>query len=202
MDLYSGYNQIPMNRANQDKTTFTTDQRLYYYQVMPFELKKARATYQKLVNKMFAPLIGKSIEVFVDDMMEKSKHVGDHIGDLKDCFDVLRQYQMKLNPIKCAFEVESGKFLGFMVNHRGIEINPIKAQAMVDLQPPWTVKEVQRQTRIVVILSRLVSNLLTSASYSSKHSRARLESIGTTSVKRRFEVSKYFWQVRPCYPSH
>ena len=75
------------------------------------------------------------MEVYVDDMLVKSRHTSDHIKDLRDCFNTLQQYRMKLNTAKCAFGVESGKFLGFMVNHRGIEVNPAKSQAVVDLQP-------------------------------------------------------------------
>ena len=103
---------------------------------MPFGLKNARATYQWLVNKMFAPFIGRSIEVYMDDIRVNSRRTHDHVKDLEDCFDTLRRYRMKLNPAKYAFSVESGKFLGFMVNHHGIEINPVKAQAVVDLQSP------------------------------------------------------------------
>ena len=142
MDTYSGYNKIPLSKSEQAKMTFTTDQGLCYYQVMPFGLKNAGATYQRLMNKMFAPFIGRSMEVYVDDMLVKSRHVSDHIKDLQDCFDTLRQYMIKFNPVKCSFGVESGKFLGFMANHRGIEINPVKAQAVVDLQPPQSTKEV------------------------------------------------------------
>ena len=109
------------------------------------------------MNKMFAPLIGKSMEVYVDDMLVKSCHAGDHIRDLRDCFNTLRQYRMKLNPVKCAFGVESGKFLGFMVNHRGIEVNPAKVQAVLDLQPPQMTKEVQKLTGMIAALSRFVS---------------------------------------------
>ena len=88
---------------------------------MSFSLKNVGVTYHRLVNKMFASLIEKSMEVYVNDMLVKSKQVSEHIRNLKDCFDVFRQYQMKLNLAKCAFRVESGKFLGFMVQHLGIE---------------------------------------------------------------------------------
>ena len=133
MDAYSGYNQISLSKSDQAKMAFTTDQVLYCYLVMLFGLKNAEATYQRLMNKMFALFIGRSMEVYVDDMLVKSRHASDHIKDLQDYFDTLQQYMMKLNPAKCAFGVESGKFLGFMVNHQGIEINLVKAQAVVDL---------------------------------------------------------------------
>ena len=83
---------------------------------MSFGLKNAGATYQRLLNTMFTDLIGKSMEVYVDDMLVKSKRVGDHAKHLKQMFNILWKYQMKLNPLKCAFRVGLGKFLGFIVN--------------------------------------------------------------------------------------
>ena len=83
---------------------------------MPFGLKNTGATYQKLVNQMFKKQIGRNVEVYVDDMLVKSKKEDDHLDDLKETINTLRQYSMKLNPSKCAFRVSSGKFLGFMVS--------------------------------------------------------------------------------------
>ena len=82
------------------------------------------------------------MEVYVDDMLVKSLKKEDHVIDLREMFALLRRYNMKLNPAKCAFGVGSGKFLGFMVNHRGIEANPSKVQALLDLQSPKTVKDI------------------------------------------------------------
>ena len=124
MDAYSGYNQIPMHAPDQDHTSFITDRGLYCYKVMPFGLKNAGATYQRLVNKMFAELIGRNMEVYVDDMLVKSRRADDHVSHLDEMFQVLRQYGMKLNPLKCSFGVSLGKFLGFIVHARGIEANP------------------------------------------------------------------------------
>ncbi|KAK0601791.1 hypothetical protein LWI29_027425 [Acer saccharum] len=87
MDAYSGYNQIRMNKADEEKTSFTTDQGLYCYKVMPFGLKNAGATYQRLVNRMFARQIGKNMEVYVDDMLTKSTTAEKHTEDLKETFD-------------------------------------------------------------------------------------------------------------------
>ena len=83
---------------------------------MPFGLKNAGATYQRLMNKMFAPQIGRNVQVYVDDMLVKSQQEEDHLKDLKETFDTLRSYNMKLNPGKCAFGVTAGKFLRFMVS--------------------------------------------------------------------------------------
>ena len=90
---------------------------------MPFGLKNTGATYQRLVNHMFRPQIGRNVEVYVDDMLVKSQNEEIHLDDLQETFDTLRQYNMKLNPSKCTFRVSSGKFLGFMVSHRGIKVN-------------------------------------------------------------------------------
>ena len=116
MDAFSGYNQIKMVEEDQEKIAFITSQGLYYYKVMPFGLKNAGATYQRLVNKMFSKQIGRNMEVYVDDMLVKSKEELTHLDDLKETFATHRQYRMKLNPSKCAFGVTFGKFLGFMVS--------------------------------------------------------------------------------------
>ena len=126
MDAFSGYNQIRMAEEDQEKTFFITSQGLYCYKVMPFRLKNARATYQRLVNKMFSKQIGRNMEMYMDDILVKSRKELAHLDDLKETFTTLKQYQMKLNPAKCVFGIVSGKFLGFMVSQRGIEANPKK----------------------------------------------------------------------------
>ena len=83
---------------------------------MPFDLKNTGATFQRLVNQMFSKQIGRNVEVYVDDMLIKSKEEEDHLDDLKETFNTLKQYSMKLNPSKCAFGVSSGKVLDFMVS--------------------------------------------------------------------------------------
>ena len=109
---------------------------------MLFGLKNVRATYQRLVNRMFRPQIGRNVEVYVDDMLVKSLVEERHLDDLLETFDTLRQHQMKLNPSKCVFGVSSEKFLGFMVSQRGIETNPDKIRAILDMEPPKNIKEV------------------------------------------------------------
>ena len=101
---------------------------------MPFGLKNAGATYQRLMNKMFAHQIGRNVQVYVDDMLVKSLRKDDHLDDFRETFDILRLYNMKLNPYKYAFEVTTGKFLGFMVSQRGIEINLEKIWAIMELE--------------------------------------------------------------------
>ena len=93
---------------------------------MPFSLKNVDATYQRLINKMFAHQIGRNIQVYVDNMLVKSRREDDHLNDLKETFDTFCSYNIKLNLSKCAFGVTARKFLGFIVSQRDIEINPNK----------------------------------------------------------------------------
>ena len=157
MDAFSGYNQIRMHETNQEKTSFVTSQGIFCYKVMPFGLKNAGATYQRLMNKMFAQQIGRNVQVYVDDMLVKSRREEDHLEDLRETFDTLRSYNIKFNPGKCAFGVTAGKFLGFMVSQRGIEANLDKIPAIMEMAPPRYVKEVQSLNGKIVTLNRFVS---------------------------------------------
>ncbi|CAA0842069.1 Unknown protein, partial [Striga hermonthica] len=157
MDAYSGYNQIPMDPKDSEHTSFYSARGLYCYTMMPFGLKNTGATYQRLVNKMFATLIGHTMEVYVDDMLVKSVHASDHITHLQDMFAIPRSYSMVLNPKKCTFGVESGKFLGYMVSQREIEANTAKIKAIQDLTPPISVKGVQALTGRLAALNRFIS---------------------------------------------
>ena len=124
---------------------------------MPFGLKNAGATYQRLVNKMFQKQIDTSMEVYIDDILVKSIKAGLHVHHLAEAFQVLKDYKMKLNPTKCAFGVSAGKFLGFIVNSYEIEANPDKIRVMLDMRSPSNTKEVQRLTGRIVTLSFFVS---------------------------------------------
>ncbi|XP_022891987.1 uncharacterized protein LOC111406852 [Olea europaea var. sylvestris] len=108
---HNGYNQIPMYPADEESISFTTDRGLYCYKMMPFGLKNAEATYQRLVNKMFMDFISKTVEVYIDDMLVKCLKADNHVTHLNDTFRTLGRYRMKFNPLKCAFGVESGQFL-------------------------------------------------------------------------------------------
>ncbi|KAG7556517.1 Integrase catalytic core [Arabidopsis suecica] len=157
MDDFSGYNQIMMDPEDQEKTSFITDRGTYCYKVMPFGLKNAGATYQRLVNKMFHEHLGKTMEVYIDDMLVKSLKKEDHIKHLEECFEILNRYRMKLNPAKCTFGVPSGEFLGYIVTKRGIEANPNQINAFLNMPSPKNFKEVQRLTGRIAALNRFIS---------------------------------------------
>lgn len=114
---------------------------------MLFGLKNALGTYQRLVTKMFRDEIGKSMEVYMDDMLVKSKKGVDYISDFSKTFEILRHYKMKLNEAKFTYGVSSGKFLGFMINNKGIEANPEKIQALRDLKLLTNLKELFQMFR-------------------------------------------------------
>ena len=110
-----------------------------------------------MMIRMFESQFGKNIEVYIDDMVVKSKVVAEHVGDLGSVFEVLRKYKLHLNASKCSFGVSSSKFLGYMVTHQGIKVNPDPIKVINDLQPFWNSKEVQKLTRMIATLNRFIS---------------------------------------------
>ncbi|XP_052734193.1 uncharacterized protein LOC108339372 [Vigna angularis] len=159
LDAYSGYNQIPMYKPDQNKTAFITERANYCYEVMPFGLKNAGATYQRLMDKIFHHQIGRCMDVYVDDMVVRSHSMEQHLQDLKEVFGQLRRYSLRLNPSKCTFGVPAGKFLGFMLTRRGIEENPDKCRAVLDMTAPQTLRDVQRLVGRLTALSRFIPKL-------------------------------------------
>ena len=135
-NAFQGYHQIPLALDDQEKTTFVTPIRNYHYKVMPFGLKNAGSTYQRMMTRMFESLLRKNIEIYIDDMVVKSKRVSEHLGDLRVILKILRNYKLRLNASKCSFGVGSSKFLGYMVTHRGIEVNPDQIKAINNLRSP------------------------------------------------------------------
>ena len=156
LDAFQGYHQIPLAMDDQEKTAFVTPVGNYHYKVIPFGLKSAGSTYQRMMTKMFELQLGKNVEVYIDDMVVKSKLVSEHLADLTNIFEILREHKLRLNASKYSFGVGSGKFLGYMVTHRGIEVNLDQIKAINNLQPPWNPKEVQKLTgmRIGLYLDR------------------------------------------------
>ncbi|KAL0413658.1 UNVERIFIED_CONTAM: Retrovirus-related Pol polyprotein from transposon opus [Sesamum radiatum] len=99
-------------------------------------MTRSGATYQRLVDYMFRDQLGRNMEVYVDDILVKSRQTDQYLADLAETFNTLRKFHMKLNPAKCAFGVRSGKFLGYMVTEKGIEVNPEKIRAIQEMKPP------------------------------------------------------------------
>ncbi|XP_073298254.1 uncharacterized protein [Primulina huaijiensis] len=124
MNAYQGYHQISLAKNDQEKASFITSGGTFCNVVMPFGLKNVGATYQRLMNIVFEKQLGRDVEVYVDDILGKSREISYFISNLEESFATLMRYGIKLNPNKCIFGVKSGKFLGFVVTDRGIEVNP------------------------------------------------------------------------------
>ena len=157
LDTFQGYHQIPLALDDQEKTAFITPIGNYHYKVMPFGLKNARSTYQRMMTRMFESLLGKNIEIYIVDMVVKSKVVSEHLGDLRVIFEILRNYKLCLNASKCSFGVGSGKFLSYMVTHKGIEVNPDQIKVINNLRTPRNPKELQKLIGMAAALNRFIS---------------------------------------------
>nr|XP_027083607.1 uncharacterized protein LOC113705903 [Coffea arabica] len=152
-----GYHLIKMIEEDREKTSFITEEGIYCYRTMPFGLKNAGVTYQRLVNKLFQNQIGRSMEVYVNDMIVKSRTDRQLVPDLREILGILRESRMRLNPKKCTFGVRSGRFLGFLVSRDRIRANSDMFQTIMDMAPPRSVKEVQRLTGRMAALNRFLS---------------------------------------------
>ena len=141
-----------MYPPDAEKTALITPHGLFCYNVMSFGLKNVEATYQRPVTKMFRPLLGKTMEVYIEDMLVKSKESPNHTTHLQEAFYLLRAYGMKLNPLKCTFGVSADRFLGFMVTQRGIEANPAQLKAILESPTPSSRKWVQQLTNRLAAL--------------------------------------------------
>ena len=157
LDAFQEYHQIPLALDDQEKIAFVTPVGNYHYKVIHFGLKNAGSTYQRMMTKMFESQLGKNVEVYIDDMVVKSKLVFEHIIDLTSIFEILKEHKLCLNASKCSFGVGSRKFLGYMVTHKGIEVNPDQIKAINNLQQSRNPKEVQKLTRTMVALNRFIS---------------------------------------------
>jgi Reverse transcriptase (RNA-dependent DNA polymerase) len=159
MDGYAGYNQIKMAQEDEKHIAFRMLIGIYCYKVMPFGLKNASATYQRAMTKIFDDLIHKIVECYVDDLVIKAMSYEEHLQYLEVVFKHLREHALKLNPLKCAFMVSSGKFLGFVVRHRGIEIDPGKIKAITELPPPKNLKQLRSLQGQFAYIRRFIANL-------------------------------------------
>lgn len=139
MDGFSGYNQIMIAKEDQHIMAFTCPSGTYYWNMMPFGLNNARATYQRPMMLILHEIIHKTIEYYIDDIV-KSKKQKDNIATLSAIFDRLEEYKICLNPKKYIFNVQSGKLLEYIVSMRGIEIDPTKVKEILEMEAPKTLK--------------------------------------------------------------
>ena len=141
MDGFSDYNQIKIVEEDQHKMKFTTPWGTFCYQVMPFGLKNASATYQRAMTTIFHDVLHVIMEDYVDDILGKYKIRDSNTDVLTTIFERLEKYKVHLNPKKCVFGVKSGKLLCYIVSRRGIEVDPAKVKAIMEMPPPTTLKQ-------------------------------------------------------------
>ena len=145
-----------MDEEDTEKTTFITLWGVYHYIVMPFGLKNVGATYMRCMTTIYV-MIHKDIEVYIDDVIIKSRECSDHLTYLRKFFYRLRHYKLKLNPAKCSFGVPFGKLLGFIFSRRDIEIDPSKIKSIPELPPPKTKKKVMSILGMLNYISRFIA---------------------------------------------
>jgi hypothetical protein len=136
---------------------FITPYGVFCYQVMPFGLKNAGATYQRVMQNCLGSQIGRNIQVYIDGVVITTRREESLINDLKETFDNLDRNKLKLNPTKSSFGVLAGQLLGFLVSAGGIEANPEKIQAMLTMGKPTKLHEVQQLTGCIAALSRFIA---------------------------------------------
>ena len=161
MDGFSWYNQILIAIDDISKTTFRClgSLGMFEWLVMPFGLKNAGATYQRAMNVIFHDMLGQHMEIYIDDIVVKSKKVTEHVNHLRKSFERMRLHQLKLNPLKCAFGVQVENFLGFLVHQRGVEVDQNKVKAIISAKAPQNQKELQKFLGQVNYVRRFISNL-------------------------------------------
>ena len=159
MDSFNEYNQIKMAPKDTKKTAFRTPMGNFYYSVMPFGLKNVGATYQRAMTAIFHDMMHQELEDYVDDIVVKSRRREEHFRVLKRVFERCRAFKLIINPLKCAFEVFSKKFLGFLVHNKGIGVDPVKTTAIAIIRPPATVKELKSFLGKVSYIQRFIPGL-------------------------------------------
>jgi hypothetical protein len=161
LDGNVGYNQIFMAKEDISKTAFICPGfvGLFEWIVMTFGLKNAGATYQRAMNLIFHDLLGIIVEVYIDDIVVNLASLNSHLADLRLAFEKMRRYGLKMYPLKCAFGVTAGKFLGFIVHEKGVEIDPKKIESIKKVQAPTSTKELQRFLGKVNYLRQFICNL-------------------------------------------
>jgi hypothetical protein len=161
MDGNAGYNQIFLSPEDIHKTAFRVlgAVGLFEYMVMTFGLKNASAMYQRAMNYIYHDLIGKLVEIYIDDIVVKSISTGGHLGDLRQVFEQTRRFGLKMNPKKCTFGVSAGQFLGFLVHERGIEIGLKSQEAVRTMVSPTMKRELQHLIGKINFVRRFISNL-------------------------------------------
>ena len=199
IDGFSGYNQIKMAPEDMEKTSFITPWGTFFYKVMPFGLKNAGATYQRAMTTLFHDMIHKEIEVYVDDMIAKSRTEEEHVEHISKLFQRLRKYKLRLNPNKCTFGVRSGKLLGFIVSQKGIEVDPDKVKAIQEMPSPKTEKQIRGFLGRLNYISRFIFLMTATCAPIFKMLRKNQSCEWTEDCQEAFHIIKEYLLNPPIY---
>jgi hypothetical protein len=198
IDAHSGFHQIKMAKADRKYTAFVTVDGLYCYVVIPYGLLNNLPTFARAMNITLGDLVRDIVEVYVDDIVVKTRESNSLLENLAQVFDKLRVTCMKLNLEKCVFGVSAGKLLSFLVSHRGIEANPDKIRAIKAMRPPAHLKDMQRLTGSLAALSRFISRLAERSLPFFKLMRGSDPFIWTEEVEQTFqEMKQYLTSIGP-----
>ena len=159
MDEFSGYNQIKMAPKEAEKTAFRTPMGNFYYTVMPFGLKNVGTTYQRAMTTIFHDMMYQELEDYVDDIVVKSRKREEHFHVLRKVFKRCKAFKLRMNPLMCAFGVSFGKFLGFLVHSRGMDVDSAKATAIATIRSLAMVKELKSFLGKVSYIQRFILEL-------------------------------------------
>ena len=159
MDGFGEYNQILIAPRDAEKTVFRLPIGNFYYTMMPFGLKNANTTYQCTMTAIFHDMMHHELEDYVDDIVVKLRRRENHVKVLRKVFERCRLFKLRMNSLKCAFGVSAGKFLGFLVHSRRIDMDPVKATAIATMIPPTIVKELKSFLGKVSYIRRFISGL-------------------------------------------
>jgi hypothetical protein len=186
-----------LKKEDEENMAFITSYNIFCYQVMPFGLKNAGATYQRMMKNCLGSQIGRNIQVYIDDMVITTRKEESLIDELKETFENLDRYKLKLNPTKCSFGVSAGQLLGFLVSARGIESNPEKIQAILIMGKLAKLHEVQQLAGRVAALSRFVARL-------GKKALPFYALVKKSDKKFEWteEADAAFSQLKKCFPHH
>jgi hypothetical protein len=157
LDCFSSYHQIYMKEKDKASTSFITPFDTYYFVRMPERLKNAGSTFSRLTKKVLENQVGRNVFTYVNDIVVASKSKEDHLSSLTETFANMHEARLRLNLETCIFGVRQGKILGYLVSHRGIEANPTKIQAIKNMAPSQSTKDIQRLTGRLAALNRFIS---------------------------------------------
>ena len=192
MDGFLGYNQIEIAPEDQQKIAFTCAWGTYCWNVMPFGLKNVGATYQRAMTTIFHDMMHKNMEDYVDEILAKSKKRDAHLDDLEVILDRMEQFQLRLNPKKCAFGVTSRKLLVFIISTKGIEVDPKKVQAIMDMPPPKNISQMRSLQGHLQSIRRFISQLVDIAQPFNKNLHKGVKCIWNDKCQRSMDqIKKY-----------